>query len=348
MKYANVISILLLIGLLAGCGGDDDGITPPPPPPPPVYMSVDIIADAPDMNSIDHTVWDAVDSTDILVGAYPATYGRDARLGQQDVVLKAIRKSDILYLYARWGNDSDPNRVGNSMQRSAAEWYHFTSYGEDKLMLVFDAGNNGDEKADCASMCHQTAPKHKTTGGGNADVWVWKSSTTAPAYLGEDQWWSASGFAGDELTNPLEDSVYIDNWNSPGYEYGYPNYMHITVEAYEDTFLYVDDTTVYDYSNNWSQGHLMPGWVIDSSYHNNATRESRWDILSYSEHDPADDTWEVVLARALNTGNADDVDMSAVDTIQVTLGINHNHPAYSTEPKPNHSGSLPFYIILNP
>jgi len=350
MNYVKITAVLIFMAFIAGCGGDsDNGITPPPPPPPPVYVAVNTTANAPDLNSIDNTVWDTVDSSDILVGAYPSTYGIDARLGMQNVVLKAIKKNDMLYLYARWGNDSKANRDGNKLDMGATDWSHLTSFGEDKLMFLFDAGNNGTEKANCATMCHASAPIHKTTGGGKADVWLWKSSTTAPAYLGEDQWWSDLGIASDNLTTPTTDSVYFDNWNNPGMEFGFPRYKHTTDEAFTDTILYVDDTVAFVTSELFPSDYFMPGWVIDSTYHDEATRESRWDILSYSEHDPVEDTWEVVLARELNTGQLDDVDMSAVDTIQVTLGINHDHPCYSTgDINNNHSGSLPFYIILNP
>ncbi len=64
---------------------------------------------------------------------------------------------------------------------------HFME-GEDKFFILFDAGDNGTEKANCATMCHAT--DMTTTGGGHVDVWNWKSTTTAPARLADDEWMS--------------------------------------------------------------------------------------------------------------------------------------------------------------
>ncbi|UCD17673.1 MAG: hypothetical protein JSV44_01870 [Candidatus Zixiibacteriota bacterium] len=344
MKYALLLPFIMLALLAAGCGGDDDSEPPPNGPvfPDPVYLTVNTSADAPDLNSID-PAWNNIDSVDIEVGGFPAIYGYDPQIGKKNVVVRGILKSGILYLFARWP-DVDADVKGRYLFKNiTGDFSVDISKGEDKFFVMFDAGDNGTEKANCATMCHDAAPRHKTTTG-HADVWVWKASTTHPASLAEDTWWDTDGIETDYPSDFVKTPVYERNLTTP-FESGWPKYQHVDGPDFSGPFLYYDDTVTFvPPGAGWEEGDSIPGYVIDSAYHDTAAvRNSRWDVDAYGEH--AAGKWTVVFARAINTTESDDVDLTGVDTVQVSIGVNDNHPANSPYA---HSCSLPFYIILGP
>jgi hypothetical protein len=352
MKKLMIFIFILLAITLSGCGGDDGGTKPPPPPTPPIRLVVDTTVTAPTLSGVDEAVWSLIDSVNVEVGGVPSKYGFDDGIGKINVVMKAIKISDTLYIRARW-RDNTASIWGNAIKKSqyAYAWEHVTyDGGEDELMLLFDAGDNGTEKADCATMCHATSMS--TTGGGHADCWKWKSTTTYPGKMGEDEYWSSTG---RELDATVNDYVYRGNWDGNA---STPDFMHVDTFAFTGPFLYVDDTTDMNNLLNWPSdpGYVMPGYFIDSTIYKSPTRtnNSRWDIRAVAKYDStAGGTpyyWTVVMARALNTTHtADDADLSGVDSVQVTMAISDAFMKDDLVPGATvHSGSKPFYIILKP
>jgi hypothetical protein len=351
MKKLMIFIFILLAITLSGCGGDDGGTKPPPSPTPPVRIVVDTTVTAPTLSDVDEAVWNLIDSVNVEIGGVPSKYGFDAGIGKVNVAMKAIKKGDILYIRARW-NDNTANLWGNAIKQTTLDktWEHLTySGGEDELMLLFDAGDNGTEKADCATMCHATLMN--TTGGGRADCWKWKSTTTYPGKMGEDEYWSSTGRHLDATINAY---VYKTNWDA---NTATPDFMHVNDTAFHSPFLYIDDTTNMDNANiHWPTGYMMPGYIIDSTIYYSPTRtnNSRWDIRAVAKYDStaggAPYYWTVVMARALNTGHAtDDADFSGVDSVQVTMAISDAFMNDALVPTAKvHSGSKPFYIILKP
>jgi len=349
MKYVLLLPMLLLALLIGGCSSsDDDDETPTNGNglPDPVYYTVNTSADAPDMNSID-AVWDGVGSVVLPAGKYPAVIARDPQLGGVDLVVKAIVKSGVLYLYTQWPDaDADLKHYYIYKNASGVDFSKYVNRGEDKIYVMFDNGQNGTEKADCASMCHLSSVTKHFTAGGNVDVWVWKSSTTYPAFVAEDSWWDEDGILTDYPSDLVRYPLYRKNF--PATENFYPYFHHTSGPAFAGPFLYFDDTTSFSPGTDpalYEVGDTIPAFAIDSAYHDTATvLDSRWEVLTYAEH--AGGKWTVVFARELNTGNADDdldLDEAGIDTLQVSIGLNDNHP-YNSENA--HSCTFPFYMII--
>jgi len=354
MKKLLVPFIVLSLLSFTGCSKKTTEPTPPPTPAP--RLIVDTVSVAPNMDSVDTPVWSLVDSALVEIGGEPATYGFDPSLGKIDVTLKAIRNNDTLYIYAKW-KDANADLWGNYIQHTAnyGTWVQNTSEGEDKFFVFFDTGNNGSEKANCASMCHAT--EMKASAGGHVDIWNWKSTTTAPAKLCEDQWMRGdSGMVLDAIYPNFY--AYKSNWRADygGLNWEEPLMMHKSDTAFHSPFLFKEDAVVYKLQVGWKTLAIVPGYYIDSTIYDSPDRSasSRWDILSASRFDSLSTphTWTVVFARALNTGRLDDdARFDNVDSVQVTIAAADGQVPYQLPDliyEWQHSGSKPFYIILKP
>lgn len=344
--------LLISLGLLfAGCGDDNGTDGNGNGPVGPVRVVVDTTVTKPTFTDVNEAVWSNVAGTNIEIGG-STTYGVDPNLTKQNVLFKAIKKSDTLYLWVRW-YDGSANIWGDYLIKSSIEyeWSTDTYSGEDKFLIVFDGQNNGDERADCASMCHAT--EHYTTGGGFVDVWAWFSTRSARAFMAGDAYWKneADTIWDTAFTHGSTINDYIWRDNHSGY---YPEYMHVDTFDFEGPYFYLEDAIVFKIIMDWPTGYKMPGYVIDTNIYTKSVRHSRCDVNAISEFDssgtsPAEYTWTVAFKRALNTGNNDDVNMANLDSIQATIAATHNvykFPAPIT-PIP-HSGSKPFWLILKP
>jgi hypothetical protein len=346
MKKLLVLTAVLTASAFIGCGDDDKGTTPTPTPADP-RLIVNTTAATPSMDSVDFPVWNQVtDSALVEIGA-SSTYGIDD-VAADTVVMKAIKKGDSVYIYARW-KDNKANLWGNFLRKKSAtyEWERiiYAAYqgGEDKFFIMFDGGNNGTEKANCAAMCHTTYMQPTV---GDVDVWNWKSSSTNYAKLADDEWWTADSGCADDKTWPNMEAYYT-NWVSGPQM---PANMHKDDTAFHGAILYRSDAVVFNKDKPWQTGDLMPGYVIDSTVYSSPARynSSLWDVRTISKYDSssAPYTWTVVFSRRLYTGNDDDVDLSLPDSIQISVAAASNYTEESDGW--NHSGSKPFYLILKP
>ncbi|UCD95614.1 MAG: hypothetical protein JSU69_06065 [Candidatus Zixiibacteriota bacterium] len=349
MRKLFILLFAALALVLVGCGGDDDGGTNGNGVvDKPVRLVVDTLAAKPSLTDVNEAVWFEVDSVEVEIGGDPANYGRNANLGEQDAVMKAIKQDDTLYIWVRW-RDASSNLWADRFAATGitGSWTQDTAFGEDKFLILFDAQNNGEEGADCATMCHAT--EHKTTGGGNADVWKWMSTKTNPAFLAEDEWWNGTGRGEDNTAiNTYAHRSNLDNFA------GRPRFAHVDDTLFEGPFLYTSDTVTLSITFPWPAGYALPGYYIDSTIYNSPDRgqSSMWDVLAIAEHDStvaiAERTWTVVFARALNTNHADDVNLAVLDSVQVTVAATHNDNPDDPDIWDEHSGSKPFWIILKP
>ncbi len=221
--------------------------------------------------------------------------------------------------------------------------------GEDALMIIFDAGDNGDEKADCASMCHAVAYGMATTGGGHVDAWCWKSAKIAPAHLAEDQWWGGTGNFLDPPASINPQRPYEANWSDL---FDRPIWMHEDDTTFKGPYLYVEDAIEFDGNPyiGWdsASGYKMPGHLIDTNIYSLSSRDDRWNVLAASDYDSISvpHYWTVVLSRTLAPASSSDVDLQDLDSIQISLAVSSDH-TYGEDPQfRDHSGAVPFYIIF--
>lgn len=314
-----LLPVVLIMALSMSCSDDD----PPTGPVTPTGLVVEAVSQAPVIDGTIDAVWSKAQSFDAVVGA-DVSYQN--YFGQQTVMMKAISHNNVLYILAQW---EDPSTTESVMKK---QWqYNGTSWAkssqdEDRFFIMFDAGDNGTEGANCATMCHKpSSGLMGTTGGGHVDVWHWKAARTNPGGVLDDKWWDASGRGSDSKNS----SLYLDNSQIIN-NVEMPKYMHTDGPSYTGKFLYVDDTVSFNANMNWT-GASLPFYYIDSS-----ATGSRWEVKAKGVYNNG--TWTLEMKRAFNTGNSDDV-VLASGKIAVTIAITDNSGGY-------HSGSGTFDIIF--
>ncbi len=330
MKKLFIPLILLLAIIFAVCSKDDGTITEPEPARI-TRVVVDTLAAAPLLTSVDEATWSNVDTFLVEIGGDPNNYGRDAMLGKQVVTVKAIKKSDSLYVWVRW-HDFSAHVWANYIRKGSTgiTWEKIVSEGQDVFTILLYAPDTSSDS-------------------GSYDIWEWMAAATAPGRMAEDRWKTPQ----DSTTDPTI-NYYVYRVNPMAGQQ--PYIMHRDTTDFTGPFLFITDTTEYipvGPGVDWPSGYRMPGYIIDSSIFHLATRSqySMWDVKAISHFDStqaslADYTWTVVFARALNTQHNEDVNLSGLDSIKVTFRADNK--LYVGMGQPEYSGSAPFWIILKP
>jgi len=221
-----------------------------------------------------------------------------------------------------------------------------TGYDQDRFAVMWDAGDNGAERADCASMCHAPGDtsalgdRMYTTGGGHVDVWHWQIATSDPLMKARDEYWSGLGRELDQHVEPLAfkniDSVLTR-----------PLFVHRDTTAFNGAYLHSTDAREYTSAEDtidWPVGFEVPGFVLNDFYlPDDPGGGSVADVSSYSMYfKTLGKRWVVLLSRKLQASVVDDIDFTAIapgDSVMATIAVMNNASQL-------HSGSAPFYIIF--
>lgn len=355
--FAGLVLVLAVFGFWTGC--EDPG---------PIELSGNSISNRvivtalnaePPMNDPRNDIWDKTVTGSISLSgdSLDTTYAGP-------VYVKAIKTADRLFLRVEWSDGTrsvHPNGIvytvsvtGDTLTPdTTTAWVQNPSfqiittvdgkvlyqYDQDRLAIMWNTGDNGTEKADCATMCHTSDQEsvlgHRmyTTGGGHVDVWHWQSATSDPLLLAGDEYWDAEGRKTD-----ADGGVPMFATNFDDVE-GKPYYQFRDTTVLERPFLHADSSAPFSDSVEWESGYQMPGYVLNDNVSGSVA-----DVNAYATYNIAysSSRWILLLSRKLNTGNADDVDFSAVtsgDSIQATVAVMHNADRI-------HAKSAPFYFIF--
>jgi hypothetical protein len=303
---------------------------------------------------INDPVWDEAEEFSIRIGE-SKDYTNDLKLG----VVRTKAVADTAYIYMRfyWLDSTMSVRPGywtHEMSTNCDVWTQNTDTNctkepdalnprwenEDVLGLLIDMGNNGVEKANCATTCHSVADtsdigyQHYTTGDGNIDAWVWRAGRSNPLGLADDQCWGPKGQTHRE--DSYTEEPYLKN-RVGSTDPGEPKWMHRTGPTFADPFLFASDTVMLDMTLNWQPRDGVPGYVLNNSW--NTGNTSRYDIKAKSLYDDQFKRWTIVMWRRLTTPyTTEDVNFKdGRKEFQATLAIT-NHAFI------RHSGSKPFTI----
>jgi hypothetical protein len=287
-------------------------------------LNVKEVSNAPtiDGNGTD-AVWKDADALELVLGQ-TADYSN--AFGKVDLTLKAVRVSSTLYILAEWMDPSASKSVDKKQWNyDSGAWKQ--SGNEDRIFFMFDAGDNGTEGANCATMCHVAEGAMYTTGGGHVDVWHGKTARTFPVGRTDDKWWDGTGRNSDAKTV----GAYSNNKQTLADGSTVPLYSGPITD---DHFIIIteggtaDDLTLFDTTSTTG---TFPGYIL------NMNRDgSRFaDIETQATFSGG--KWTVELKRALNTGNSDDVAFTVGKDYQMTVAITDNSGG-------DHSGAVPFFI----
>ena len=353
MKKLIPISVVLLLGLWIGCG-DDKG-TDEEQPLEVVKVYADTAVDAPILSSADEQVWASVDSFRVGVsqGNSPKLRPPEAAAVPPDIYVQAIKKAGNLYLRLQWSDTSFNAYPAHFFCTTATPPLEFSHQPlppayEDQVFVMFDGGSEW-----------------------GYDVWNWRVLTTGAGGLGRGYTYSKDTLVKD-AAGTASDSTVADS--NPPY-FAWPTYAHKDTSQFDGYILYIADAvkwsdtleiridtviygdppvTIFDttaitfpLTTGWELDQKVPGWLIDSSFVSRTDEErgSRWDIKAVSVYDDVALEHRVVLCRKLNTTFTDDIDLSAMDSVKVKIGIYDNQEKFG-QPSSRRGFSDDFWIIL--
>ena len=308
-----LIALLVLPSLLLwyGCGDDEDPPVGPDDTVPTVTANTSLAG--PSFSSADESVWNSVaaKALDISSANTPKVGAPKAAAISDSIYIQAIRTADSLYLRLKWDDATFSVWKDHYATVTSTPPINFVhnelGYDEDQLYVMFDDGNEG------------------------WDVWNWRVLTTGAGGLAEGM-----TYTGSELT-PDEGTIMVGTENSALFGTQQPTYVHADTSEFTDWLLPATPsslTQTYVNTTGWTVGQMVPGWMIDESVQNDndpaIRRKSRFDIRAVSDFDDANGEYTLVLGRALNTGYADDIDLSALNSIMAKVGIFDNQDIFST------------------
>jgi hypothetical protein len=354
--FRNLFIVVAIFGLTVmqyGCGGNgDDGNGNGPGPVPEPRLVVTAHQDPTFDNALDSPVWDSIDAETVPVGTDNNYNANTLYTETLNADLKALVAGDsILYIMVKWSDNSEDNRFGelHATWANDIEWETVDTTdirNEDRFYIMFDDGGAGG--ADCAHYCHSSSElssagrRHYGLPGDAADIWQWKAHRTGLGKFAEDMHLTDTMILQDPQV-ASSDSLYFGNLKTNLKA----TYMHEDGITYEGAGLLESETTnglftPYDNNLDWVTfppnqdpiGKYLPGYFI---YDESGADGSRWDVRAASQHDGSN--WTVVFRRALTTADADDIDLSSVDSIQISIAITDNSGV-------KHHGRKPFYLVF--
>lgn len=309
MKKILVSFLALFLICWLGCSKDNP--TEPPPGPTTITVTAATGAVAPARLSVEDSVWNRITARSIAITASRYTAGKEyptAALAVADSVrVQAVVVLDTLYLRLSWADatlDCWPGRF-------AVDNIQILTDPPDTLaVFVQDALSAVEDQA----MVFIQAAADSTW-----DVWNWRLVTTGAGLLAEDYSLSGTTLTRDGGT------VAVATSNLGGA--GQPALMEPDSPDNSDYRLFASEAVPLNAGVNWSIGDFVAGWVIDDSLYlpqNVATRGSRYDVGAYSSYAGSPARHTVVLLRALASDDAADLDMSALTTVRMRIGITDN------------------------
>jgi len=251
-----------------------------------------------------------------LAETFVVTAGESAQysntFGEVEVSMTSVHTDTDIYILATWADPSGTRSIDKNQWSYDDEGWG-KSGNEDRFFMMFDAGDNGAEGANCATMCH--VPEMFTTGGGHADVWHLKTHRTTPVGSVDDKWWDADGRGSDAKTiSAYSDNIQTltDGTDVPLFSGPITDDHFIIVPAGETVETYC---TPFD---TLSTEGVYPGYILF------ADRDgSRFaDVSAGASYN--DGVWTVELKRALNTGHDDDVAFVIGETVNFSLAVTDN------------------------
>lgn len=212
------------------------------------------------------------------------------------VTLQAAYDSEYITIRLEWADSSE------TLLRRAWLWngsaFTRSQENQDQIMLTFPMTNNATfASKGCAAACHTDDPEHWWMGSEDGNVtydnWHWTSALTNPVGYADDNWWGESdgdtGRKDDESDGGGFVSNATDDQSGPAF---------MSSEGTTATFIIKGQEVPID-TSTLKSGDAIPAYVLERA------TGSRGDIEASGTYQ--DGKWTVVMRRALDTGNDDDV-----------------------------------------
>jgi hypothetical protein len=326
MKYLLPLLVFIItVGLLfnIGCDPGDYGVNNF------VYLEASRIEDVSSFNGLTDSSWNLIDELTVYVTSFDQMCGGMMGCGmmgqgtfgeQEKVSIKAQYSDTHVYMLFRW---PDNEKSMNRMYQYNGENWGKTEGNEDRFNIAWDIGESSPNfyMMGCMASCHymMTDEPYMATNYSDEklDLWHWKSQRTDPAGYADDQFiQSEVDFSADEITGRKADDKtggsYVSNWDS---EMQRPLYAPSDGNYIKRGLLKTDAVEITDYSI-FKEGDMIPREILERP------TGSRGDISAEAEW--SDGYWTLMLSRALETENSDDVGFDIDETYPFAVSVHDN------------------------
>jgi hypothetical protein len=293
-RFLVAIMLVLLLGNTAGAAesADDTGV---------MTITAQRVKTAP--SGLDDPVWGTIPASMVQVA------GRLELADIQEFVsTRVIFTQDEIFFLISW-DDPTQSTVKQSWHFDGEHWSHLPG-DEDRLALLFEIGRIQQfATKSCAVVCHSPAdlPREQwklatKTQAEKGDLWHWKAARSAHYGYADDGWLTVAGnpsgsYRETGRRNDAGEGGDVHNEEPGGM---LPRYMFKNPPpAGEHGILLFEEAVPIDPSFAFKAGDVIPYRLPV------LPKGSRFDVKAESRH--ADGRWTVMLRRALQTGNADDV-----------------------------------------
>jgi hypothetical protein len=211
------------------------------------------------------------------------------------VTLQAAYDSEYLTIRAEW---ADPTET---LLRRAWLWngsaFTRSQENQDHIMLTFPMTNNATfASKGCAAACHTDDPEHWWMGSEDGNVtydnWHWMSALTNPVGYADDNWWGELEDKTGRKDDELDSGGFVNNVNDDESGPAFMSSEGITPILIKGKEISID-------TSGLNSGDAIPAYVLERA------TGSRGDIEASGTWQ--DGKWVVVMRRALDTSNDDDV-----------------------------------------
>lgn len=329
MKWLTPFAILLAFGLFAGCDDDDDNGTDNGDPTAPRVVA-SVVTTEPPIDDPDDAIWDDVDSTTLSVaGTNTPKQGTTKQAALPTAMhVQAVVNGQHLYMRVRWAdptNDAYPGHYTVSAVGPPLTFNYVETAEEDQLYVMFQDPLTDDY-----------------------DVWNWQALRTAGAMVARGMTYEGGELVIDSnATANLPASIENRETN-----FQLPKWLPRDSSEFQGSVLAVQDGVeriTFDGTGGFSVGDTIPGWLVDTALtgasHTDEQRGSVWDVRTATVYDDAASEYRVLFRGPLASTFDDDIDLAALDSIQVMIGVFDNQDAFNVGGT-HRAFSQKFWLIL--
>jgi hypothetical protein len=253
-------------------------------------------------------------------------------------------------------DDPTEDRMVDSWIRGAESWMRFKP-GDDGVSLIWPTGANSQfGTTGCAASCHPTPSLDLYEGGhfpneGTDDIWYWRAGLTDPLQMADDHVARAAtaqrlpDAANDYAMPNFTDSGDSEPMRMAGGENG-------GLDATQ--YLWAPSSVAFQADGinpvtgvPWIAGDMVPGWLLQS------ITGARADVRAIGRY--GNGRWVVEFARALNTGDANDVQFNVDNDYRFAIAIHDRQRKFSraeylalpSAPLPSHYGAVLLELMFH-
>ncbi len=268
----------------------------------------------------------------------------DGKVGNVDVLIKALYDDEDIYLYINWPDKSQSDKLLWSY--NGTSWIPPKSSAQDIFTLFFNIADSvkGFDIAGCAITCH--ADRMHTNGPNESvDMWKWHAAYDNAAGYMSDKYLDDTLIIGEKIKPGYSKFEINKTWQSSKLDAAAPGYVPERKNTKTDKEgnyigpLYYEPDAVGDDTQYLTAGEIEEGEAVELSTLDQLNDGSEipvnYTVPGYIQQKPfgsagdidakgvyIDGEWHLEIRRKLVTENPDDIQFDTAKTYRFSIAVN--------------------------